>query len=132
MDVDDALPPPIRRASREALKLQAALDDMLGDLRIEDDNDYDDVSSDDAAPPPISRSRSASLRTATPPRTPKRPDIPPPTPPLKSPFRARAEPDPGYVCYFGYAPCSLEPGKDCLRWINIAIGSAPLKILNLD
>ncbi|KAF1973202.1 hypothetical protein BU23DRAFT_140038 [Bimuria novae-zelandiae CBS 107.79] len=50
---DDGVPPPIRRASREALELQKALDEFSLDT-----NDLDD---DDAAPPPIRRLRTSSL-----------------------------------------------------------------------
>ncbi|KAF2656805.1 hypothetical protein K491DRAFT_358670 [Lophiostoma macrostomum CBS 122681] len=79
MDLDDAVPPPIRRSSREALQLQESLQ------LSSDDSD------DEAVPPPITRRRSASL--GSPGTTPKH-QAPPPVP-NKSPLRPHTEPRQG-------------------------------------
>ena len=78
MDWDDAVPPPVRRASREALHLQTALDDFLRD------HDDFDRAHDDAAPPPIRRLRapssgasSSKTSTKSPVASPKSPGRPP-------------------------------------------------------
>ena len=56
MDVDDALPPAIRRSPRAALEAQKQYRDHRTYVFDESDEDLDE-----AAPPPIARSRSASL-----------------------------------------------------------------------
>jgi hypothetical protein len=56
MDVDDALPPAIRRSPRAALEVQKQYRDHRTYVFDESDEDLDE-----AAPPPIARSRSASI-----------------------------------------------------------------------
>lgn len=56
MDIDDALPPAIRRSPRAALEAQKQYRDHRAFVFDDSDEELDD-----AAPPPIARSRSASI-----------------------------------------------------------------------
>lgn len=108
MDVDDAVPPAIRRSPRAALEAQKQHRDYRTFVFDESDEELDE-----AAPPPIARSRSASIdggeerrptsRSSSASRSSFNPlqshpvDAPPTTPPTRQFSRPFREPEPQHV-----------------------------------
>lgn len=85
MDLDDAVPPPIRRSSQQPLQWQHVLQGGWPG----------EVESDDAAPPPIIRLRAASSSNSAPSKPSPRLLIPPL--PNKSPLRSRPSLPPSHL-----------------------------------